>query len=261
MGSYTLLFKGDRLPTVGVLQVLLNRTGGNLTVDGAFGSKTHAALVAFQRQRNMPPDGIADDVTWRRLIFHDALPLVDVFDVFDENLYKKQFKQVQESGGEPLAMGGMSNGLAEMVQMLRSASDIYLLRITGHGCPGVQAITMGQGGWIETVGRQQIRHIYPHETTSLNSGNVGTFPTGALKGIFGPFGSVELHGCHVAHGAAGHGFVRSLANKLGVPVTAGIKSQRSALRFQGPTFTAVPGGLPLSRWCGALPRLVPISVP
>lgn len=36
MASYSELGQGDRIPTVGVLQKLRNRSGANLQVDGAF---------------------------------------------------------------------------------------------------------------------------------------------------------------------------------------------------------------------------------
>jgi peptidoglycan hydrolase-like protein with peptidoglycan-binding domain len=259
MSSYAMLLRGDRLPTVAVLQLLLNRAGNSLSVDGTFGRHTERALSEFQRSRRMLPTGVADGEAWERLFFHDRLPLVDFVDVFDENIYKNQAAQITDTGGQPVMMGGMSNGLAQLGQALLGARQLFLLRFTGHGCPGVQAIAMGMGGWIEQRGRHKIAHHYPHQTTSINKTNLEAVPQ-MLRGIFSSYGSVELHGCHVAGGPVGHKFVSDLANILGVPVTAGIGSQRSALHFKGATFTAVPGGN-LSQWSKNLPPFTPITIP
>ena len=51
--NYTDLREGDRLPMVGVLQHLLNRTGASLVADGVFGARTLAAVKAFQRPRGL----------------------------------------------------------------------------------------------------------------------------------------------------------------------------------------------------------------
>jgi len=51
---------GSRGPSVRTLQEVLNRTtpSPGLHVDGAFGLKTDAAVRAFQRSKNLKPDGI-----------------------------------------------------------------------------------------------------------------------------------------------------------------------------------------------------------
>ena len=111
MASITELRQGDRLPTVGVLQKLLNRTGANLKADGMFGPKTHGAILAFQRLRGLPVSGMADLATWKRLVFTNPLPIVDCVDVFDPNLYEADAKNIMAAGGDPLLMGGMSRGV------------------------------------------------------------------------------------------------------------------------------------------------------
>ena len=63
MPNYTLLRHGDRVPSVGVLQKLLNRSGATLKVDGVFGSRTRDAAVAFQRERRLNPDGVVGENT------------------------------------------------------------------------------------------------------------------------------------------------------------------------------------------------------
>src|SRR5690348_11449214 len=54
--------------TVRSLQYLLNARGAKLTVDGAFGPKTKAAVVAFQRAHHLTADGVVGAKTWSVLI-------------------------------------------------------------------------------------------------------------------------------------------------------------------------------------------------
>ena len=54
--------------TVRSLQYLLNARGARLTVDGIFGAKTRAAVVAFQRAHHLPADGVTGAKTWGALI-------------------------------------------------------------------------------------------------------------------------------------------------------------------------------------------------
>jgi peptidoglycan hydrolase-like protein with peptidoglycan-binding domain len=54
--------------TVRSLQYLLNARGAKLTVDGVFGPKTKAAVVAFQRAHHLTVDGVVGAKTWGALI-------------------------------------------------------------------------------------------------------------------------------------------------------------------------------------------------
>ena len=54
--------------TVRSLQYLLNARGAKLTVDGVFGAKTKAAVVAFQRAHHLPATGVTSAKTWGALI-------------------------------------------------------------------------------------------------------------------------------------------------------------------------------------------------
>ncbi len=54
--------------TVRSLQYLLDSRGAKVTVDGVFGAKTKAAVVAFQRARHLTADGVAGAQTWGALI-------------------------------------------------------------------------------------------------------------------------------------------------------------------------------------------------
>jgi hypothetical protein len=52
-----LLTVGDRGPEVIALQKRLNELGAAITEDGVFGTGTHAALIAFQAEHGLRPDG------------------------------------------------------------------------------------------------------------------------------------------------------------------------------------------------------------
>lgn len=59
---------GSRGASVAQLQELLRNAGFNPgAIDGIFGTATQAAVIAFQRSRNLVPDGIVGRMTWTAL--------------------------------------------------------------------------------------------------------------------------------------------------------------------------------------------------
>ncbi|GAB7051359.1 penicillin-insensitive murein endopeptidase [Catenuloplanes indicus] len=74
--------QGDNGPAVRAVQTLLNKKRRlSLTVDGDFGSGTHAAVVAFQNHAGIAADGIVGPATWQNLVWHYAYPsLADMCD-------------------------------------------------------------------------------------------------------------------------------------------------------------------------------------
>lgn len=57
---------GSRGPYVKLIQSLLNRIGYNAgAVDGIFGTQTQQAVIAFQRDNGLTPDGIVGPATWQ----------------------------------------------------------------------------------------------------------------------------------------------------------------------------------------------------
>lgn len=58
---------GNSGVTVRVLQRLLISNGYGMRVDGVFGPFTETAVKAFQNRRNLIPDGIVGQKTWREL--------------------------------------------------------------------------------------------------------------------------------------------------------------------------------------------------
>lgn len=61
------LRKGSSGSEVKELQSALNGAGYSLTVDGEFGDKTEAAVIAFQTDHNLTVDGVVGDETWSAL--------------------------------------------------------------------------------------------------------------------------------------------------------------------------------------------------
>jgi g-D-glutamyl-meso-diaminopimelate peptidase len=56
---------GSTGPNVKLIQSLLRRIGYNITaVDGVFGSNTQQAVISFQRNNGLVPDGIVGPATW-----------------------------------------------------------------------------------------------------------------------------------------------------------------------------------------------------
>jgi len=88
-GNYTLLRRGDHLPTVGVLQKLLSRAGFHLDADGAFGRETLAAVRHYQRANRLSHEGVVGKATWAHLIRGLSLQILDCVDIYDAH-WKEQ---------------------------------------------------------------------------------------------------------------------------------------------------------------------------
>ena len=68
ISPWPILKEGARNHPVKTLQHLLRSRGQNVAVDGIFGSKTDAAVRAFQRKAGLAVDGIVGPNTWSALI-------------------------------------------------------------------------------------------------------------------------------------------------------------------------------------------------
>ena len=67
-GTRPMVYRGSRGDAVRRLQELLNKKGFDCgAVDGIFGSKTYAAVMAFQKANGLSADGIAGPLTWGKL--------------------------------------------------------------------------------------------------------------------------------------------------------------------------------------------------
>jgi len=245
--NYPDLRKGDNLPAVGVLQQLLNRTGGSLTPDGIFGPKTFAAVRDLQLARKLEPDGIVGQKTWERLTNGLSLPILDSIDVWDPTFLKEDAAYIRRVGGSPLLVGGMCNGVEQVVSQLSGWSNVFLLRFHGHGAPGVASTSTGHGE-LDPKMRER-GDIWNNQTIIKTLGRLAT--------TFGPYGCIEFIECQTGAGTSGRTLLRKLADQTGVPVTGAVHDQpfgkRWSFRLSGPTVTVVPGGGNLSTWCKLLP--------
>jgi peptidoglycan hydrolase-like protein with peptidoglycan-binding domain len=61
------LKKGARGQAVKRLQKLLAQHGAKVTIDGDFGQRTKASVVAFQRRNHLAADGVVGPKTWAKL--------------------------------------------------------------------------------------------------------------------------------------------------------------------------------------------------
>lgn len=244
MGNYSLIREGDRLPTVGVLQKLLNARGASLNCDGIFGPRTRGALSEYQRQVRIPATGEVDQRTFASLFAPEGLRIADSIDVFDPEMMVDA-RMVQETGGGPLLLGGMSLGVLQAVVELRSQQNLFLLRFNGHGSPGMMGVALGKGDIDVPFSDMTLEN-------SRDAARLG------LQGIFGPYGSIQMLGCRVGLGSRGQHFLQNLAHGFGVPVTGALTYQSvgSPFTLSGNTFTGFPGGMTLKTWCEALPEFV-----
>ncbi len=71
-----ILRKGSRGPTVTECQSKLNEQGASppLNADGIFGPRTKAAVVSFQQQHHLTPDGVVGPLTWGALLGSSVRP-------------------------------------------------------------------------------------------------------------------------------------------------------------------------------------------
>ncbi len=266
MANYPELRKGDQIPSVGVLQKLLNSTGMSLKVDGYFGAKTEAAVKEFQHDRRLLASGHVDEATWTRLVSTRWLPIVDCMDVFDPKIYLQRMPALERVGARPLLTGGMQHGIQAILAAIGEyGGNIFLLRIVGHGRSGMQSISYGAGGYDEpnpVTGKPEWHFIDGHFE------GVGLQTEEQLKQIIpiraqlGVYGHVELYGCEVASGTTGKRFVTAFAHKLGVPVSAAVQKQRmpNAFRITGPVYTVFPDGHDLQSWCESRPDFSQMTV-
>lgn len=254
--SYPLIRQGDNLPVVGVLQKLLNRAGANLTADGAFGPLTKAAVQNFQRPRGLAVDGVIGENSWPRVSANTNLPIIDCIDVFDPSLAELEVSDIRRAGGNPIVIGGMSNGVEQAVtEILRAGRGVFLLRFHGHGARGAAGISSGHGDLDPSMIHRS--DIALHNLRELRP------VLSRLRGLFGPYGCVQFMHCETGGGPNGRQLLREIANLLGVPASAGVNTQYGGgfktFRFEGPTFTAVPGGGSLRSWCESRPNFAGFS--
>ena len=252
MPNFVWLREGDRLPAVAAVQVLLNRAGASLDVDGDFGTQTKDAVEAFQDARpGLTPDGVIGSETWPRLSANANLPIVDCIDVFDPSLYQLERRFLRGIGANPITIGGMSNGIEQAVRDIASRySDVFLLRFHGHGAPGVAGVSDGEGDVSSASSFEDDRAT--HAALSR------------LRRVFGPYGCIQYMHCETGRGREGARFLGTAADATGVPNSAAYNTQyagslRETMRYEGATRSVCPSGQSLRNWANARPAMAPFS--
>lgn len=240
-----ILRRGDRLPSVAVVQYFLNLYGNQpIAIDGDFGNLTASALEAYQRAHGLVVSGRVRDATWQHLNQRN-LQLIDSVDVTDdENMHSdyRDYGPNNRFGPDTILNYGMSLGVRNVIRQIRSQAQsgrVVLLRFHGHGAPGHQVVSSGESG---------------NDGSSFDIDYGGNFWVliESLRGIFSPLGSIEFHGCNVGKGVRGERLLRKVANVLKVPATAGVSVQyggvRRSQRFEGRTRTFCPNDTSLRDW-------------
>jgi hypothetical protein len=258
------LRQGLSRPTVTSLQVML----GHVRPDGIFGPRTCDAVHAYQRKHrpHLGDDGIVGRHTWKSLMSQNRVETVDVVDadeLVDEDATSNNWGHriphpentftgdvllgFKSAGSHPIMVYGQCNGVAAMVAQVTARVGaqrrLVLLRIYGHGHDGSQKVS---GGKLPAEKDEDLM--------TIQAGNASWWSPllSSLKQHFVPWGSIELHGCDVASGSAGHQLLSMIARTTGVPVTAAVREQygncTGQWTFSGPTVTAFPYGADLKGW-------------
>jgi peptidoglycan hydrolase-like protein with peptidoglycan-binding domain len=262
---------GEKSPRVVALQVLLNRSSAvqpKLVTDGAYGKLTQAAVDTF-RSKVMSvsgPPGEAEPALWRFLLERERLQVIDSVDVTDPVLLDIVVPEVSK-WNDPIVIGGMSNGIAQLVTEVRARAQgdnsILLLRLHGHGSPGLIALSHGSrrvSPGIDPILAQSIINsaLLPVVSPLLQQ----------ITPLMHNLGFIEFHSCRVAEGGGGINFVTRLANIVRVPVRAAQSKQPAETVFTlvGSTFNGMPEGQSLEDWGfsrqgGVRPFAGPIAPP
>jgi peptidoglycan hydrolase-like protein with peptidoglycan-binding domain len=259
---------GDRGPEVVAVQCLVNRSrpANVLNVDGVFLDRTRAAVIDLQRRSGInPPNGVVGYRTWQELARSPPVSVVNAVDIYDPAQGEAIPPSMRAAPGL-IATGGLSNGVAHVLRQIgaraRSSGPIALLRFFGHGRSGLMAISAGTGRARDSEGQvirdaqgHTIMDPYVRDRTAIATETWDRemeMQMRALRSAFAPFGSAELHCCHVGQGEQGRNLLGQIAQAFGVPVSAGVQPQsfgpRTASRFEGPAVTVFPRGGTLQSW-------------
>ena len=253
-GVVLVVEQGERSARVVALQILLNRDNDTVLVtDGAYGPKTRDAVDQFRDKvmAQSGPPGVADPGMWRFMLDRAGLQVIDAIDVTDPSVLEEAVPPI-EKWTDPIVIGGMSNGVAQLVSQVRSRvggkRNLMMLRFHGHGSPGLIAVSHGSrrvSPGIDPIAARSIitLELLPVLTPLLQQ----------IAPLMNDFGFIELHSCRVGEGATGTRFVKQLADAFKAPVRAARSKQAvvDVFTLVGPTQAGFPGGVHLSDWASS----------
>lgn len=165
----------------------------------------------------------------------------DVVNIAQSDLYDELY-DLREIGAAPIRIGAMDFGVDfmvdQLIQTVKKAGTIDLLRIHGHGVPGLQTVSSGM---------KLERRSLPFLRSIISSYNFVHIQKclARLQGFFAPHGQVWLMGCEVGASFQGSLLVNNLAKLWRVPVKAGVLEQfagfgTTTFELEGPTITGLP---------------------
>lgn len=251
---------GEQSPRVTLLQILLNShrcvgtNGRRLTVDGIYGANTRAAVIAASRLLGTPadPGGAAASPTLvQRMLANLDLRSITSVDLGDPRL-QSDVDAFRRVGNDPVVMGGMCNGLQQMVGLVTAQSrpgHVAALRFDGHGNLG-RWLTVSVGNVAHLTGHAY-REIEAEFMSYISASNYHRVSgvIAPLRQVFAPFGHVEHLGCTLGARRSTREMLGRLANLWGVPIRVGIRTQPiGSIEIAGPSFTAFPRSQSLISW-------------
>ncbi len=157
---------GEHSPRVTLLQVVLNShsyAGANnkrLTVDGAYGRNTGAAVAAAAKMIGVDKSSskVATPELISRLLADVDLSVITSVDLGDARL-QDDIDEFKRNFDDPIVLGGMCNGLQQMVLAVQSRAEsgkVAALRLDGHGNLGEWVtVSVGDVAHLRTCNRAE----------------------------------------------------------------------------------------------------------
>ena len=248
---FTLRYQ-ERSPRVTLLQILL-KDEHNLRIDGVFGSKTLAAVGAFQKSHGEFAAGIPTPGTWGELLRGTRLAVISSVDAGDPEMAKVDGRALEASGDKPILLGQMCNGIGQLMREVgarTAGSKIAALRLDGHGNLG-RWLTVSVGNVVD-MPRPEYRETAKEYHSYINPAHFSDVEPmlRRLSGHFAPFGFAEHHGCSLGKRPETRAMLARLADLWGIPFSVGYTLQPFGVvtSFHGPVFTAYPLNMDLHSW-------------
>ena len=226
---------GEQSPRVTLLQVLLNShncygaDGKRLTVDGLYGRNTKAAVSSGSRLFGVgdPQGNAATPPLISQLLSDVDLNVITSVDLGDPAL-QVDIDAFKREGNDPIVLGGMCNGLQQMVTEVTSRArfgHVAALRFDGHGNLG-RWLTISVGNVAHLKG-QAYEEIEQEDMSYISSTNFQKVSSviSLLTPIFAPIGFVEHLGCRLGSVKETQKMLKKLADLWGVPIRVGTQLQ------------------------------------
>ena len=170
---------GSTGPSVVVLQTSLNRISQNYpaipkipAIDGVFGSRTRAAVVAFQQIFGLTPDGIVGPATWYQIV----RLYTGVNALSELRSQGQQFYAINWSPPNGLQMGDSG----EKVRLLQ-----YMLSILSNYIPSIPPVT------IDGIYGQQTRNAVLAAQRRFRLPETGTVGPQTWDAIYDQYSGIE----------------------------------------------------------------------